>query len=86
MTVDFGLLGPNRRVRLVGVLQAGDATRGRVEVTCGDALRSRALTGVSRSVSLELASAGPGQCEASIANTGVRAGRFRFTVRLALPG
>ena len=84
VTIDFGLLGPNRLVRLQGLLNAGSGTRGRVEVTCGSALRSRPLTGAS-SVSLELARAGPGQCEASLANTGARAGRFRFTVRLALP-
>jgi hypothetical protein len=84
VTIDFGLLGPNRQVRLGGVLEAGSGTRGRVEVTCGSALRSRPLTGTRRSVSLELARAGPGQCEASIENTGDVAGQYRFTVRLAL--
>jgi hypothetical protein len=86
VTVDFGLLGPNRRVRLQGVLVGDAATRGRVEVTCGSALRRRVLTGTSPMASLELPRAGPAQCEASIANTGSRAGRFRFTVRLTLPG
>jgi hypothetical protein len=86
VTVDFGLLGPNRLVRLQGLLDAGATTRGRVQVTCGgSAPHSRALTNAS-TVSLELARAGPGQCEASITNTGARPGRFRFTVRLALPG
>jgi hypothetical protein len=84
VTIDFGLLGPNRLVRLQGLLNAGSGTRGRVEVTCGSSLRSRQLTRAS-SVSLELAGVGPGQCEATLANTGVRDGRFRFIVRLALP-
>jgi hypothetical protein len=86
VTVDFGLLGPNRRVRLDGVLRGGEATRGRVEVTCGSELRSRPLAGSNAMVSLELTRVGPARCEASIANTGASAGRFRFTVRLALPG
>jgi hypothetical protein len=86
VTIDFGLLGPNRQVRLHGVLQGGTSTRGRVEVTCGSKLRSRLLTGANPIVSLELPSVGPAHCEASIANTGARAGRFQFTVRLALPG
>ena len=85
VTIDFGLLGPNRLVRLQGLLNAGTGTRGRVEVTCGSALRSRQLSSAA-TVSLELARAGPGQCEASISNTGASTGRFRFTVRLALPG
>ena len=85
VTIDFGLLGPNRLVRLQGLLNAGTGTRGRVDVTCGSALRSRQLSSAG-TVSLELARAGPGQCEASISNTGASTGRFRFTVRLALPG
>jgi hypothetical protein len=84
VAVDFGLLGPNRRVRLQGVFAGGATTRGRVEVTCGASLRSRLLTGTRPNVSLELPRAGPGQCRASIANTGSQAERFRFTVRLTL--
>jgi hypothetical protein len=84
VAIDFGLLGPDRRVRLHGVFPGGGAVRGRVEVTCGDSLRSRLLTGVRPAVSLELPRAGPGQCRASISNTGSEAERFRFTVRLTL--
>jgi hypothetical protein len=84
VTVGFGLLGPNRRVRLGGVLQAGNATSGRVAVSCGPAFRTVRLTGATRTIALELARAGPGQCEASIVNTGAKSARFRFTVRLAL--
>ena len=85
VTIGFGLLGPNRLVRLNGVLQAGSATRGRVAVSCGPTFRTRGLSAGNTSVQLELARAGPGQCEASLVNTGSGAGRFRFTVRLALP-
>jgi hypothetical protein len=86
VTVGFGLLGPNRQVRLGGVLQAGNGTSGRVALSCGAAFRTRRLTGTSRTIALELARAGPGQCEASIENTGASSARFRFTVRLALRG
>ena len=86
VTVGFGLLGPNRLVRLGGVLQAGSSTSGSVAVSCGPTFRARKLTGSSHTVSLELSRAGPAQCQASLTNTGTRAGRFRFTVRLALAG
>jgi len=84
VTVDFGLLGPNRRVRLEGVLRGGAGTRGLVAVDCGSAFRTRALSGTAATASLELPRVGPAQCKASISNTGASAGRFRFTVRLAL--
>ena len=83
VTVGFGLLGPNRRVLLRGLFDAGDAARGRIDVTCGAVPRTRTVGGTA-AVSLELARAGPGQCRASIANTGAGPARFRFTVRLAL--
>lgn len=86
VAVDFGLLGPNRRVRLEGAFREGGSARGRVEVTCGAAVASRLLTSARPTVSLVLPRAGPGQCRASIANTGSRAERFRFSVRLTLPG
>lgn len=86
VSVDFGLLGPNRRVQLRGTFRDGASSRGRVEVTCDGALRSRLLTGARPAASLELPRAGPGQCRASIANTGSRAERFRFTVRLSVRG
>jgi hypothetical protein len=84
VAIDFGLLGPDRHVRLHGVFPGGGAVRGRVEVMCGDSLRSRLLTAARPAVSLELPRAGPGQCRASISNTGSEAERFRFTVRLTL--
>jgi hypothetical protein len=84
VAVDFGLLGPDRRVQLHGVFPGGGAVRGRVQVTCGESLRSRLLTGARPAVSLELPRAGPGECRASISNTGSRTERFRFTVRLTL--
>ena len=86
VSVDFGLLGPNRRVQLQGAFRNGGASRGRVEVTCAGALRRRLLTGARPAVSLELPRAGPGRCRASIANTGPRAERFRFSVRLSVRG
>jgi hypothetical protein len=86
VTVDFGLLGPNRRVLLQGTFRDGGPARGRVEVTCGAKLHRRLLTGARPAVSLELPRVGPGQCRASIANTGSRAERFRFTVRLSVRG
>ena len=86
VAVDFGLLGPNRRVRLDGTFRSrGSASRGRVEVACEDVRRRSPLTGTRSTASLVLPQAGPGQCTASILNTGARAERFRFTVRLTLP-
>ena len=84
VAVDFGLLGPNRRVQLQGVFSAG-GSRGRVEVTCGDSIHTRLITGTRPAVSLELPRAGPGECQAAISNTGASAKRFSFTVRLTLP-
>lgn len=84
VSVPFGLLGPNRRVRLDGAFRRGSGARGRVEVTCGDVLRRKLLTGTSSTAALVLPRAGPGQCTASILNTGSRPQRFRFTVRLTV--
>ncbi len=81
VTVDFGLLGPNRRVQLTGTL-AGPGS-GRVAISCGSTFRTQAL-GAAGATSLVIPRIGPGQCEASIVNTGSESGRFRFTVRLAL--
>lgn len=83
ITVDFGLLGPNRQVRLQGVLVSAGGTRGRVEVVCDSTQRRRALTGAGPA-SLVLSGVGPARCEASLSNTGAEPGRFRFVVRLAL--
>jgi hypothetical protein len=84
ISVPFGLLGPNRQVRLDGAFRRGSGARGRVEVTCGDVLRRKPLTGTSSTAALVLPRAGPGQCTASILNTGSRPQRFRFTVRLTV--
>jgi hypothetical protein len=91
VAIGFGLLGPNRRVQLDGILTGAGATQGRVAVSCGTTFRARALAAAGPT-SLVLPSIGPPQgeasmqCEASIVNTGSSAGRFRFTVRLALRG
>jgi hypothetical protein len=83
VAVDFGLLGPNRSVRLDGAFPAGG--RGHVEVTCDDTTRERRLLTAARAaVMLELPRVGPAQCRASIVNTGSRAERFRFSVRLTV--
>ena len=83
VSVDFGLLGPNRSVRLDGTFPAGG--RGHVEVTCDGATRGRRLLTAARAaVTLELPRVGPAQCSASIANTGSDVERFRFTVRLTV--
>ena len=84
VAVDFGLLGPNRRVFLRGSFPDGAPASGRIEVTCGGAPRTRLLTGNQPAASLELR-AGPGDCQAWIANTGDRPERFWFTVRLTVP-
>lgn len=85
VAVGFGLLGPNRRVQLVGTLSGSSPNRGRVAVSCGPTFRARSVTGPGPA-SLVLPSIGPAQCEASLVNTGPSAGRFRFTVRLGLRG
>ena len=83
VAVEFGLLGPNRSVRLDGVFPAGGV--GHVEVTCDDATRlRRGLTSSRPVVTLALPRVGPTQCRASIVNTGSEAERFRFTVRLTI--
>ena len=85
VAVGFGLLGPNRRVQLTGTLAGAGAGAGRVAVSCGTTFRARTLRS-GGSTSLVIPSIGPGQCEASIVNTGSREGSFRFTVRLGLRG
>jgi hypothetical protein len=82
VAVDFGLLGPNRSVRLEGSFPAGG--RGQVEITCDGAVHRRLLTAARPAVTLELPRVGPAQCRASIANTGSQPERFRFTVRLTI--
>jgi hypothetical protein len=81
VTVDFGLLGPNRRIRLDGRL-GNDGGRGNVAVTCGDRLHSKPLAATA--VSLVVPRAGPGQCRAWLTNGGSRSEPFRFTVRLTI--
>jgi hypothetical protein len=83
VTVPFGLLGPNRRVHLQGVLVGAGATHGRVEVACGSSFRRRALNDAAPTT-LVLTGVGPARCQASISNTSVEPGRFRFVVRLEL--
>jgi len=86
VAVDFGLLGPSRRVRLEGAFPGGRSP-GRIAVTCeGGPDRAQPLGRASPVATLILPSAGPGQCRASIANTGGVAQRFRFTVRLTVAG
>ena len=82
VAVDFGLLGPNRRVLLNGAFPSGG--RGHIEVTCDRAARRRLLTAARPAVTLELPRVGPAQCRASLANTGSEAEPFRFTVRLTI--
>jgi hypothetical protein len=82
VAVDFGLLGPNRVVRLAGSFPGGGS--GRIEVTCDGATSRRLLSATRPAVTLELPRAGPAQCRASIANTGAQPEPFRFTVRLTI--
>ncbi len=82
VAVDFGLLGPNRRVLLKGSFPSGG--RGRIEVTCDGAVHRRLLTSARPAVMLELPRVGPAQCRASLANTGAEPAPFRFTVRLTI--
>jgi hypothetical protein len=82
VAVDFGLLGPNRRVLLNGAFPS--LGRWRVEVTCDGAVLRRRLTAARPAVTLEVPRVGPAQCRASIANAGSRAEAFRFTVRLTI--
>lgn len=84
ITVEFGLLGPNRHVRLQGVLAGAGATRGRIEVVCDATKRRRMLSGATPTASLVLTGVGPATCAASITNTGRQPGRYRFVVRLGL--
>jgi hypothetical protein len=86
VAVDFGLLGPNRRVRLEGAFPGGGA-RGRIALSCEGGLdRQRSLGAAQPVATLVVPSAGPGQCRASIANNGTAAQQFRFTVRLTVRG
>lgn len=84
ITVDFGLLGPNRYVRLQGVLVGAGVTRGHVEVVCDARQRRRGLTGKSPTAAFGLTGVGPAACTASITNTGTQTGRYRLVVRLGL--
>ena len=84
ITVDFGLLGPNRQVRLQGVLVGAGATRGRVEVVCDATERRRMLTEATPTAAVVLTGVGPATCAASITNSGTQPGRYRFVVRLGL--
>ncbi len=85
VAVDFGLLGPNRHVRLEGTFSDAKAAHGRIEVACdGAEVRRRLLSAAQPAVALVVPRVGPAQCRASIANTGSRSERFRFTVRLTI--
>ncbi|HEU5280300.1 MAG TPA: hypothetical protein VFU26_15530 [Gaiellaceae bacterium] len=84
ITVDFGLLGPNRYVRLQGVLVGAGVTRGHVEVVCDARQRRRGLTGKTPTTAFGLTGVGPAACTASITNTGTQPGRYRLVVRLGL--
>ena len=86
VAVRFGLLGPNRRVEATGVLTGPGlgGPRTRIEVSCGNAARTRSITGAGRTATVDLARVGPAECGATIVNTGNRDERFRFTVRLTL--
>jgi hypothetical protein len=86
VAVDFGLLGPNRIIRLAGAFPRSGA-RGRIALSCDGGLDRHLAVGPAQPVTtLVVPRAGPGQCTASIASTGTAAQRFRFTVRLTVRG
>jgi hypothetical protein len=84
VAVDFGLLGPGRRIRLDGTFTSG-AAPGTIAVTCDGGPDRARLLGAG-AATLVVPRAGPGQCRASIANAGTAPRRFRFTVRLTVAG
>jgi hypothetical protein len=85
-TVQFGLLGPGRRVtvnaRLLGAGAAGAV--GRLEVRCNDRLvRSvRVLRG--RAAGIDRRNLGPGRCTVRLVSTRSAPQRFELRVRLTL--
>jgi hypothetical protein len=86
-SVDFGLLGPDRRVTfsatLPGPVRTGDGAR--LAIVCdGATVRTRTIGDGRRAATIDLPRFGPAQCDAVLTNTGLSAQRFQFQVRLSV--
>ncbi|HEU0337676.1 MAG TPA: hypothetical protein VFR43_14045 [Gaiellaceae bacterium] len=85
-TASFGLLGTGRTVvasaSLPGPARSG--SRARLTVTCGATTRSRTIGPALRSETIRLSSVGPGQCRATLLNTGSIGERYRLAVHVSI--
>jgi hypothetical protein len=81
-SVQFGLLGPDRRVTFSASLPGP----GRLTVSCEGAVRTRTIPLGVTSATLDLRDMGPGSCRAVLSNTGSQPASFHFRLRLAVPG
>lgn len=79
-SVAFGLLGPDRHVTFTARFRGP----GTLSIECDGSVRTRSVQGGARSATLEVPRVGPADCRAVLANTGVRSGDFRLTVRLTI--
>jgi hypothetical protein len=80
VSVPFGLLGPRRRV----TVRASAGGTARIEVRCGELVRTRAVPGGRGTATLDLRRLGPAECSASLVSTTSGAARFAFSVRLSI--
>ncbi len=80
ISVTFGLLGPGRRV----VVRARADAAARIEVRCGDLLRTRTLAAGAGTTTLDVRRLGPADCRAELVGTGAEAARFSLRVLLSI--
>jgi hypothetical protein len=87
-TIDFGLLGPGRRVQATATVAGAQEKRPRatLEIRCG---RNRVATarvgaGTTR-VSLDRRNVGPGDCTATLTSTSTSRRAYTLVVRLIAP-
>lgn len=80
ISVEFGLLGPNRRVRFTASL-AGSDPGGRMEVTCDG---RKGVRGIRTAATLELVGLGPGRCRAWLVSTSTAPQAYSIRVALSL--
>lgn len=84
--VSFGLLGPDRRVKLTAAFTGPKRTgaSAQVVVTCGRQTVTRTLTPTQRAVTFGFQRIGPADCTAELVNSGSGAESYRMTVRLTI--
>jgi hypothetical protein len=89
VAIDFGLLGPGRRVTATATVTGPKEKRprARLEIRCEDRRVALRTIGTGKTaISLDLRGLGPGDCTATLTSTSASRRAYSLVVRLSIPG